>query len=142
MNLKQNKGIGLADVIIAIGILIIFSGLIMSISYNIYLSSNFVKRNSNATNYIVDLFEYSQTLAFDQITTQNLNEYVKGKGVNITQDIESVSKGYNMKIEVKDLGEQNEKYEKGYIKQINVTVAYKLGKNNIKTINMSTLVNR
>lgn len=124
MDLKQNKGITLADTIIAITIFIIFTALVITISYNIYLQSNFIKRNSTATNYIVDLFEYAQGLNFDVVTGDNLKSYVDNKNY----------KGYEIEIGV------TEKKE-GYIKQIDVTVTYKLG-NKENSVSMSTLINK
>lgn len=124
MDLKQNKGITLADTIIAITIFIIFTALVITISYNIYLQSNFIKRNSTATNYIVDLFEYAQGLNFDDVTGDNLKSYVDNKNY----------KGYEIEISV------TEKKE-GYIKQIDVTVTYKLG-NKENSVSMSTLINK
>lgn len=132
MNLKQNKGVTLADAIIAITIFMIFTGLIITISYNIYLQSNFVKRNSSATNYIVDLFEYAQVLEFKDVTTEKLDEYINQKEGISTLD--NSSKGYKMKISVKENKE-------GYIKQIDATVSYKIGKKE-KSVTMSTLINK
>ncbi len=132
MNLKQNKGVTLADAIIAITIFMIFTGLIITISYNIYLQSNFVKRNSSATNYIVDLFEYAQVLEFKDVTTEKLEEYINQKEGISTLD--NSSKGYKMKISVKENKE-------GYIKQIDATVSYKIGKKE-KSVTMSTLINK
>lgn len=132
MNLKQNKGVTLADAIIAITIFMIFTGLIITISYNIYLQSNFVKRNSSATNYIVDLFEYAQVLEFKDVTTEKLEEYINQKEGISTLD--NSSKGYKMKIFVKENKE-------GYIKQIDATVSYKIGKKE-KSVTMSTLINK
>ncbi len=129
MNLKQNRGIGLTDTIIAITIFVIFTGLIVTISYNIYLQSNFTKRNSNATNYIVDIFEYAQTLNIDEITEQKLNEYINNK---------NIAKGYNFNITIAKVPE-NAEYE--YIKKIDVTVTYNLGRRE-KTLTMSTLINK
>lgn len=124
MDLKQNKGITLADTIIAITIFMIFTALVITISYNIYLQSNFIKRNSTATNYIVDLFEYAQSLNFDDVTGDNLNSYVNSKNY----------KGYTITINDTEIKE-------GYIKQIEVTVTYKLG-NKENSVSMSTLINK
>ena len=132
MSLKQNKGVTLADAIIAITIFMIFTGLIITISYNIYLQSNFVKRNSSATNYIVDLFEYAQTLEFKDVTTEKLEEYINQKEGISTLD--NSSKGYKMKISVKENKE-------GYIKQIDATASYRIGKKE-KSVTMSTLINK
>lgn len=140
MNIKQNKGIGLSDAIIAITILIIFTGIIVSISYNIYLQSNFVKRNEQATNYIVEIFEYAQGLVFEDLDTQKLVDYINNKydnakatSIEYSENAEKLG-SYTIFINV------TEKYP-NYINQIDVTVMYKLGKNN-KTVNMSTLVNK
>lgn len=140
MNIKQNKGIGLSDAIIAITILMIFTGIIVSISYNIYLQSNFVKRNEQATNYIVEIFEYAQGLVFEDLDTQKLVDYINNKydnakatSIEYSENAEKLG-SYTIFINV------TEKYP-NYINQIDVTVMYKLGKNN-KTVNMSTLVNK
>lgn len=129
MNFKQDKGITLADGVIAIAIFVIFTTLVISVSYNIYLQSNFVKRNSNATNYIVSLFEYAGTLNFDDVTSENLNEYISNK---------NIAKGYNFNINVIKVPEEAE-YD--FIKKIDATVTYKLG-GKTKTLNMSTLITK
>lgn len=132
MNLRQNKGVTLADAIIAITIFAIFTGLIITISYNIYLQSNFVKRNSTATNYIVDLFEYAQKLEFKDVTTGKLEEYINQKeGIST---LKNSSKGYKMQVTVTENKE-------GYIKQIDATVNYKIGKKE-KSVTMSTLITK
>ena len=146
MNIKQNKGIGLADAIIAVVILMIFTGVIVSVSYNIYIQSHFIKRNEQATNYIVEIFEYAQGLIFEDPDSDNdlnsgkLVQYINDKYENVnaisgeytepTEDLE----GYTIFINVQD------KYP-DYIKQVDVTVVYKLG-GKIKTVNMSTLINK
>lgn len=131
MDLKQNKGITLADTIIAITIFMIFTALVITISYNIYLQSNFIKRNSTATNYIVDLFEYAQSLNFDDVKIKNLEEYVESKSY----------KGYEMQISIETPKINDEEIKEGYIKQIEVTVTYKLG-NKENSVSMSTLINK
>lgn len=140
MKIKQNKGIGLSDAIIAVVILMIFSGVIFSVSYNIYIQSHFIKKNEQATNYIVDVFEYGQGLIYEELTSKNLGQYLKNKYDNVkvisgkyTEETE-ISGGYTIYINVQD------KYSE-YIKQVDITVAYKLGGKN-KTVNMSTLINK
>ena len=140
MKIKQNKGIGLSDAIIAVVILMIFTGVIVSVSYNIYIQSNFIKRNEQATNYIVEVFEHAQGLIYEDVDTTELVEYINSKYDNAnaisgkyTEGAE-ISEGYTIFINVQD------KYPE-YIKQIDITVAYKLGGKN-KAVNMSTLINK
>ena len=88
MNIKQNKGIGLADAIIAVVILMIFTGVIVSVSYNIYIQSHFIRRNEQATNYIVELFEHAQGLIFEDpdsdndLNSEKLVQYINDKYEN------------------------------------------------------------
>lgn len=140
MNIKQNKGIGLSDAIIAVIILMIFTGIIISVSYNIYIQSHFIKRNEQATNYIVEIFEYAQGIIFEDIDSTNLVNYISDKydivktvSGKYNEGIEVVT-GYTIFVEVQD------KYP-DYIKQVDITVVYKLGGKN-KTVNMSTLINK
>ena len=140
MNLRQNKGIGLADAIIAVVILMIFTGIIVSISYNIYMGSNFIKRNEQATNYIVELFEYAQGLVYENLDYQVMIDYINNKYENAKaiqgEYIEGAEKqaAYTIFINVTD------EYP-NYIKKIDITVMYKLGKKS-KTVNMQTLIKK
>ena len=140
MNLRQNNGIGLADAIIAVVILMIFTGIIISISYNIYIQSNFIKRNEQATNYIVELFEYAQGLVYEDLNSQVMIDYINNKYENAKaiegEYVEGTEKqaAYTIFINVTD------EYP-DYIKQIDITVMYKLSNKN-KTVNMKTLVNK
>lgn len=142
MTLKSNKGFALADTIIAIFVLVIFSTLVISISYNIYISSNFVKRNGQATNYIVEVFEYAKTLNFDDVNATNLVTYIK-KREKIQAYSETADKldsySYTMFISMDEDSIAEE--QRSYIKKIDITVMYKLG-TKTKTVSMSTLINK
>lgn len=140
MKIKQNKGIGLSDGIIAIAILIIFTGIIVSISYNIYLQSNFTKRNEQATNYIVEIFEYGQGLVFEDINSQKLVDYINNKYDIAKAIIGEYSQGEEKQAAYTIFINVSNKYP-NYIKQIDVTVAYELGGKD-KTVNISTLINK
>jgi len=161
MKIKDNKGIGLSDAIIAIAIFVIFSGIIISISYNIYLQSNFIKRNDTATNYIVEVFEYAQTLGVtegstDEILKDNLKTCINSKpqtekitafsalsAVELNEKLNQ-NKGYIMQISVNDISNYNDEttdYESNIIKQIDISVSYKLS-GKIKTVSMSTLLTK
>lgn len=48
-NIKKQNGIAAADGIVAVLIISLFIGLIATISYNTYLASTSIKRNSEAT---------------------------------------------------------------------------------------------
>lgn len=162
MNLKNNNGIVLSDAIIAISIFVIFSAVIISISYNVYLQSNFIKRNNTATNYIVEAFEYAKSLNFkdfsdtdenggidNEIQSDIINHFSSTIGLNVfgvltNEELNSnlnQYKGYIMQIYVNDIHNENSaEYEENIVKQITITVHYKLG-GKIKNVSMSTLIN-
>lgn len=140
MNIKQNKGIGLSDGIIAVAILVIFTGVVVSISYNIYLQSNYIKRNEQATNYIVETFEYAKGLLFDEVTQEKIVSYINSKysntkaiGGKYTEDAQRQA-SYTIFVNIID------KYP-NYIKQLEISVMYKLGNKN-RVVNMQTLINK
>ncbi|MBO5413312.1 MAG: hypothetical protein J6A29_03290 [Clostridia bacterium] len=148
MNLKQNKGIGAADAIIAVAILVIFTGIIVSISYNIYNQSNFIKRNEQATKYIVELFEYAQGIIYEDLNSQVMIDYINNKYENTKaikgKYIEGAEKqaAYTIFINVTDEYPDNVTDEYlDCVKKIDITVMYKLGGKN-KTVNMKTLINK
>lgn len=144
MNIKQNKGIGLGDAIVAVAILVIFTGGIISISYNIYIQSNFIKRNEQATNYIVEAFEYAKGLVYEDVEAQKIADYINNKNIDIKAIISEYDESaqtdasYTMFINMTD--EYPEEYSK-YIKKLDITIMYKLG-GKIKTVNMETLINK
>ncbi len=141
MNFKKENGFALSDTAIAIIIIIIFTGIISSISYNIYLQSNFIKRNDTATNYIVELFEYAKSLDFDEVTFGKLSEHFNNITVlNAKDNNNTVSKGYTMIIDINDLTEGNN-IDETYRKEIIAEVRYKLG-DKLKYVKMRTIINK
>ena len=101
---------------------------------------HFIKRNEQATNYIVEIFEYAQGRIYEEINSEELVQYINNKYDiakaiigNYTEETEILD-GYTIFINVQD------KYP-DYIKQVDITVVYKLGGKN-RTVNMSTLINK
>ena len=144
MNLKKENGFALADTTIAIAIVVIFTGLIVSISYSIYLGSNFIKRNDRATNYIVELLEYAKTLEFDELDNNLLITYINSKNddaLKAESYTENPTKlaAFTMLIRVNDNFDDND--YNGLIKKVDVKVFYKLG-NKQREVSMSTLINK
>lgn len=141
MNIKQNKGVSSADAIIAVVILMIFTGIIATISSNIYTQTQYIKRNEQATNFCVEIFEYANGILYDDVNAEKLTTYIGG----IYDKVHTIdgkysennvnTSGYTIFINV------NDDEHPDYIKQIDITVAYKL-KGKIKTVDMSTLINK
>ena len=122
--LKNNKtkrssesGFTGADVLIAIAIITLFTGLVTSISYNIYLATMSTQRMSQANAYISDVFAQSDKLYYDDVTTNGLTTYFNDKYKNTA---------YTVTITV-DQYKPNGDASLDLVKIITMNVKYKVG---------------
>lgn len=141
-NFSKQKGIVASEALIAVLIIILFSGLIATITYNIYLSNSSIKRMSKANSYIIDMFEYIDKNYYDDITVENLTNYFnnkyyysedaitpkKGAEVKIVSEEESIEVPFKAEIKVIKYNEtlgNEDKFD--LVKEITMKVSYKLG---------------
>jgi len=131
--LKDNKGIVVADALVAFLIIAIFTGLIITLTYNIYISANFTKRNSAAVNYGVNIIEYIEKTDYSNITEENLIKYVNENldekvSAEIAKNQSNLTTPYKVILEVQKYNETEGNEEKqDLIKTIRVKVKYNLG---------------
>lgn len=130
-NFKNQNGFVAADSIIAILLITLFTGIIMTLSYNIYLTSAFIKRNSQATEYIVKIFEEIDKEYYDDLTVENLDSFIES--LDIPDGYEITPNIYN--------GIPSETFEEDLIKTVKIKIEYELGKT-IKYVEMSKLKTR
>ena len=64
--LKKDKGFTTIDLTIALIIIVVFTVLISSVSYNTYLASIEAKRTATAINYAVEIFEHIGEIRYDE----------------------------------------------------------------------------
>ena len=79
MNLKNEKGAIGTDAFISILVITLFVGLIATLTYNIYIATMETKRTSQATAYIVEIFEHIDKLYYNDVTESNLVDYINNK---------------------------------------------------------------
>lgn len=79
INLKNEKGAIGTDAVISIFVITLFVGLIATLTYNIYISTMKTKRTSQATDYIVEIFEFIDKLYYKDVTETNLVDYINNK---------------------------------------------------------------
>lgn len=155
--LRKQKGFAASDALIAVLIITLFSSLIATISYNIYLSNSSIKRMSKATNYIVDVFEYIDKANYNEITQENLIDYFNNKyyyeedGITAKTDaevkaleerenIEDVDTPFKVEINLikyKDEEGTLDTEELDLVQEITMSVTYNLG-NKKQKIEMKT----
>lgn len=136
---KKQNGFVVSDAILAILVLIMFTGIITSLIYNVILTSKRIKISSQEIAYITDVFNHVDLMNYDEVTAQNLISYVNQK----SDSRNSLSAGYNtyglwtpyrMSINVETYKPTDETIEqKDLIKIINIKVECTLGKKTYST---------
>ena len=104
LNLKEDKGISMVDIIIAIVILSMFVGLIGSLYYNIAYSNNSVRMDATAAYYAIKIAEATDKMTYEEVE-ETLNETLKEKynlpeNINATIQVEKYNEGDNTKLDI------------------------------------------
>lgn len=126
--LLEEKGIIIADAIIALVIIILFSGLIITLITKVTVESKKVKIYSKQMDYITEIFEKVEQLAYDDVTEGNLIDYINTQNLDVVKaasDLPSVAQtaAYKIAINVENYNETEGNTDKlDYIKIIKVTV--------------------
>lgn len=131
--LKNSKGITGADAVLGVALAMLFSGIIATLAYNIYVTSNSLKRSSQALEYITSTFEYVANQYYDDITADSIKVYIN----KLDTDNISTEDGnrYKATVIVSNYNPTNETLD--LVKEITMSVTYKLG-NKDQKIEMKT----
>ena len=144
---KDNKGFTGTDAMIAILIITLFTGLIATISYNIYLSNSSLKRISTSNEYIVSVFEDVEKMDYENVTAAVLaqhfnNKYYDSEAPKAKANDENENTPFKITINVVQYSKMPGNEEKlDLIKEVTMSVEYKLGNKNQK-IEMSRIKTR
>ena len=112
--LKDNKGLAASDGLLALLIVTLFTGIIATLIFSIYVSNTSLKRMSIANSYLVDVLEYVDSLYYDELTVEKIQENPKYEalqeltGDDLEEPEEGTQRVWRLKGEV----------EKGYILDI------------------------
>ena len=137
--LKSNKGITGADAVLGVALAILFSGIIATLSYNIYVTSSSLKRSSKALEYIKSTFEYVATQYYDNVTEDNIKEYINNLDEKISTN---EGKPYKAQVSVTNYNQMEGNTDKlDLVKEITMSVTYKLGDKD-QTIEIKTAKSR
>ena len=137
--LKSNKGITGADAVLGVALAILFSGIIATLSYNIYVTSSSLKRSSKALEYITSTFEYVATQYYDNVTEDNIKEYINNFDEKISTN---EGKPYKAQVSVTKYNQIEGNTDKlDLVKEITMSVTYKLGDKD-QTIEIKTAKSR
>lgn len=143
--IRKENGFATSDALIAVLVIVLFSGLIATLTYNIYLANTSTKRISKANGYITDIFEYVDKSYYDDISIENIanyfnNKYYYQENTTTPREDAEVSMGKHeeelttpfkilLKVENYYPNPNAPKEEKlDLVKEITITVKYKLGR--------------
>lgn len=113
LNIKSNSGFTMTDLVIALIIFIIFSGIIGTSFYAAFKINSKTKVSAAATNYIIQILEDIDKITYDEVQNGMENKYMTKF---------SIPSGYNLSINVSNYNEGNDKED--LIKLVNVTIEY------------------
>lgn len=74
--LKDKKGFTGIDVVVAVLIILLFVGMLVTAFYNIYKISTEIAFEAEALQYLVSALEYSDKINYEEVTEQNLLDYL------------------------------------------------------------------
>lgn len=135
--LRSDKGITGADALLAVALATLFSGIIATLAYNIYATSNSLKRSSQALEYVTSTFEYVANQYYDDITEDSIKEYINTLDANISTQGSNTK--YKAQVSVINYNQTEGNEDKlDLVKEITMSVTYKLG-NKDQKIEMKTV---
>lgn len=151
-SLNNQKGFAATDALIAVLIISLFTGLIGTVLYNIYLSNSSIKRMAQATAYITDIFEYTDKIYYEEVTSQSIVNDFNDKAIINEEDayaiitdsstVEYNNANYRVDINVKKYNETSGNEDKlDLIKTVTVKVLYNIGSKE-QTIEMKKIKKR
>lgn len=138
MKLKNERGFTTADVVVAILIIVVFAGIIVTLYRNYVLVSKQVERKAQATNYAVELIEEIKQNSDEYFTEEN--EFEDRTIVANNEPLEENS-AYSKTIIVEDYSLTNEEAAPGVVKTVNVTVSYNL-EGKVESVQLSTVISK
>ena len=115
INVKSESGFTMTDLVIALIIFAIFTGLICTLMYNAFRIEMQTKMAGNANFYAIEILEDIDKISYDDVVNGMESRY-KAKF--------SISDNYNIKLEVSNYDEGGAK--ENLIKNVKLTITYKL----------------
>ena len=74
--IKSNKGVTGTDIVVAILVIMILSGVVANMFYQLYYNTSMIKLNAMAVNYAVNILEYTDKLSYADVN-EELNQILK-----------------------------------------------------------------
>lgn len=138
---KKENGIMSTDAIIAILIILLFSGIIISIITSIVIESTKVKIISKHVNIITKAFEYIDKTDYEKVTETNLINYINSidaENISADTDTSTLATLYRVEVDVKYYTPEDDENNFNIIKIITLNIESTLN-NKIYNTKMSRI---
>lgn len=113
INMKSNSGFTMTDLVIALTIFVIFTGVIGSLLYSTFRMTLQAKMSSSEIKFAVQILEDIDRIPYEQVKNGMEANYISKF---------SIPSGYKLLIEVSNYNEGN--YKEDLIKVIKLTMSY------------------
>lgn len=127
---KEKKGIIVADAIVAILIILLFAGIVTSITINIFSEKTKIKLNSMYLDVVTEILEYVQQADFKDVTEANLINYVNAKDseyFSAGSSLENLTTPYKIQINVESYIPESSEMQLELIKVIHIKMQKTVG---------------
>jgi len=114
-NIKSNSGFTMTDLVIALSIFTIFTGIIGTIMYSSFKLNLQTKMSGVAANYAIQILEDIDKISYEEVTNGMENKYINKF---------SIPDGFKLTIEVSKYNNGNSKQD--LIKKVKLTITYNL----------------
>ena len=142
MKLRDNKGITGVDISVALVIVVLFVGIIATLTYNFSVSSQEINRKSEAINIAIQKVEELKTIPYDEILPVENTEYRDKNGQTVNNngayEIKTHVTRYN---DSEYLPEEKRGKISDVIKIVKVTVSYRVQSKEQK-VEISTVITK
>lgn len=128
VKLKSNKGVTITDVVVAVIILSVFTGVVGNLYYLIAKNNNLIKYNTVAVYNAIKIAEDIDKISYDEVT-EDLNTNIK--------DRYNIPEGFSAQVKVVKYSDEDST-KQDIIKRVNITIKYKFLKED-KTYNLEKL---
>lgn len=113
INMKSNSGFTMTDLIVALAIFTIFTGIIASLFYSSFKANMQVKLSSASISYAIQILEDIDKTTYDEVQNGMESSYISKF---------SIPSAFNLKIDVFNYNDGNDKED--LIKRIKLTITY------------------
>ena len=117
MKIKKANGFVGIDMAVALVAIMAFSGLIISLMYNNYLSNVKLKKTALATIYLTEIFENVGIASYDYVTQENVDEFIP----NTLEE-----NNYQVKITVDTNLNISETQNEDIVKKVTAVISYSI----------------